>query len=75
MTMSRNAKLKAELVLKGKRPMVSGRTGQPISLKEFAKSRLGRGETDAVTATARKMEREGWRMTERGSFRRVVRKG
>lgn len=74
MTMTRNAKLKAEFRLKGVKPMVSGHTGQAISRTDWIKGFLGRGKTDAVTATAKKMDRMGYRPTERGGFKKTARK-
>lgn len=75
MTMTRNAKLKAEKALKGLTPMVSGYRGTPITARQYAAGYLGRGVTDAVTATARKMERMGYRSTERGGFKKTIRRG
>lgn len=74
MTMSRNKKTKTEHRTKGLKPMVSGRTGQPITLKEYAAGYLGRGRTDAKTATAKKMSRMGYEPTVRGGFKKVTRK-
>jgi len=73
MTMSRNEKTKMEHRTKGLKPMVSGRTGQPITLKQYADGYLGRGTTDAVTATAKKMDRMGYRPTDRGGFKKITR--
>lgn len=73
MTMTRNEKLKAEQRLKGKKPMVSGRTGQPMERADWIKGHLGRGRADAVTATAKKMDRMGYRPTDRGGFKKITR--
>lgn len=74
MTMRRNEKLKAEFRLKGVKPMVSGRTGQPISRADWIKGFLGRGSVNAQTATAQKMDRMGYQPTDRGGFKKTTRK-